>query len=87
MATVDTGELYQPLQQAAALSAGFLVANSFNLAQERRVVLGRPRTLLDAVAEFYGELDNRFDFFISTNSLSGDEIIELPRGFELVYYR
>ncbi len=83
---VDTGETYQQLQQSTALSAGFLVELSFTLAQERRIVLGRARTIIDLVAELYGEIDTQLDFFIDTNDLSGDEILELPAGREVVYY-
>lgn len=85
--TVDTGEIYQPLQDSVALATGFLVQTSFTLIEERRLVLGRSRTFVDLVAELYGELDNQFDFFITTNKLSGDEIVELPIGREVVYYK
>lgn len=86
VATVDTGEIYQPLQNSVALGAGFLVKSSFTLIEEQRIILVRARNFVELVAELYGELDNRFDFFISTNQLSGDEIIELPIGREVVYY-
>lgn len=86
MPIVDTGEAYQALETSVALAAGFLVETSFTLTEERRIVLGRARTFVDLVAEVYGELDDRFDFFIATNKLSGDEIIELPIGREVVYY-
>lgn len=84
---VDTGEIYQPMQNSVALVTGFLVQRSFTLTEERRLVLGRSRTFVDLVAELYGELDDRFDYFITTNDLSGDEIIELPIGREVVYYK
>lgn len=86
MAIVDTGEIYQPFQESVALAAGFLVESSFELAEERILVLGKARNYVALVAELYGELDERFDFFISTNNLSGDEMIELPIGFEAVFY-
>lgn len=83
---VDTGESYRALQNASALAVGFLVELSFTLAQEHRIILDRPRTLIDLVAELYGEIDPQLDFFINTNDLSGDEIIELPAGREIVFY-
>jgi len=86
MATVDTGEVYQSLENSVALAAGFLVESSFTLIEERSLVLGRARTFVDLVAELYGELDDQFDFFIATNKLSGDEIVELPIGKEVIYY-
>mgnify|MGYP003644338365 CR=1 FL=1 len=83
---VDTGAAYQKLQEAVALTAGFLVEISFTLKQERRIILTRNRTIIDLVAEFYGEIDDRLDFFINSNNLSGSEILEVPRGREIVYY-
>lgn len=83
---IDTGETYQQLQEAVALTAGFLVEISFTLKQERRVVLDRARTIIDLAAELYGEVDPQLDFLIASNSLSGSEILELPRGREIVYY-
>lgn len=83
---VDTGGQYQQLQEAVALTAGFLVEISFNLKQERRVVLVRDRTIIDLAAELYGEVDGQLDFFISSNDLTGSEILELPKGREIVYY-
>lgn len=83
---VDTGEAYQQLQEAVALTAGFLVQISFTLKQERRVVLTRDRTIIDLAAELYGSVDDQLDFLISSNDLSGSEILELPKGREIVYY-
>jgi len=83
---IDTGEAYQQLQEAVALAAGFLVEISFSLKQERSIVLDRPRTIIDLVAELYGSVDDQLDFLINTNNLSGSEILELPAGREIVYY-
>lgn len=83
---VDTGGAYQQLQEAVALTAGFLVEISFSLKQERRIVLTRNRTIIDLVAELYGSIDDQLDFLISSNDLSGSEILELPKGREIVYY-
>lgn len=83
---IDTGAAYQKLQEAVAITAGFLVEISFSLKQERRIVLDRNRTIIDLSAEIYGAIDSELDFLISSNNLSGDEILELPAGRELVYY-
>lgn len=83
---VDTGEAYQQLQKAVALTAGYLVALSFSLKQERRIVLDRARTCIDLVGELYGSIDDVLDFFINSNGLTGSEILELPRGRSIVYY-
>lgn len=83
---IDTGGAYQKLQEAVALAAGFLVEISFSLKQERAIVLDRARTIIDLAAELYGEVDAQLDFLINTNNLSGSEILEIPRGREIVYY-
>lgn len=86
LSEVDTGAAYQQLQEAVALTAGFLVFISFSLKQERKLVLDRARTIIDLVAELYGSIDDQLDFFINSNSLTGSEILELPAGREVVYY-
>ena len=83
---VDTGAAYQSLLDTVAIAAGFLVEISFSLKQERVLVLDRARTIIDLVAELYGTVDDELDFFIKSNSLSGSEILELPRGRRLVYF-
>lgn len=86
LSEIDTGSAYQQLQEAVALTAGFLVEISFTLKQERSVVLDRPRTIIDLVAELYGSVDDQLDFLITSNDLTGSEILELPRGREIVFY-
>jgi len=83
---VDTGAGYQALQKTVALSASFLVGLSFSLKQEKTVTLTRSRTVVDLVAELYGTTDEQLDFFINSNDLTGSEILEIPRGREIVYY-
>lgn len=83
---VDTGGSYQQLQEAVALTAGFLVEISFSLKQERSIILDRARTIIDLAAELYGSVDDQLDFLINSNNLSGSEILELPKGREIVFY-
>lgn len=87
LSEIDTGGAYQQLQEAVALTVGFLVEISFTLKQERHIVLDHSRTFIDLAAELYGEdFETMLDFFISSNDLSGSEIIELPRGRDIVFY-
>ena len=86
LAAVDSGEAYQQLQNAVALAAGFLVELSFSLKQERSLTIDQPRTIVDLAAELYGDVDAQLDFLISSNNLTGSEIIELPRGRRIVFY-
>jgi len=83
---IDQGEAYQAMQETIALAVGFLVEISFSLVPERAVVLDRPRNIVELAAELYGSVDDRLDFLISTNKLTGSGIIELPRGRRIVYY-
>lgn len=83
---IDTGESYQKLQTAVALTAGFLVEISFTLKQERTIVIDRNRTIIDLCAEIYGSIDDNLDFLINSNDLSGSEILELPRNRSILYY-
>jgi hypothetical protein len=83
---IDEGEGYQALQETVALAVGYLVEISFSLVPERAIVLDRPRNIIDVSAEIYGSIDDRLDFLISTNKLTGSGIIELPRGRKVVYY-
>lgn len=83
---VDTGESYQRLQESVALTAGYLVEISFTLKKERRVVLTRARSIIDLAAELYGQVDEILDFFITSNDFSGSELLEIPRGREVLYY-
>lgn len=83
---IDTGTSWQATQAVLAVSAGILIEQSFALAQERTIVIASPRSIIDLSYELYGEVDAKLDGLINNNDLSGDEIIELPRGREIVYY-
>lgn len=83
---IDEGEGYQALQEVIALAVGFLVEISFSLVPERAIVLDRPRNIVELAAEIYGSIDDRLDFLISTNKLTGSGIIEIPRGRRILYY-
>lgn len=83
---VDTGESYSSLREMTAATAGFLVSSSFSLLAERRATLSRPRALLELCAELYGVVDERLDLLIHSNNLLPGEILELPRGREVIWY-
>jgi hypothetical protein len=83
---IDSGEAYQTLHDATVSAAGFLVEISFTLKQERSLILTEPRSIIDLCAELYGVVDAQLDFFITSNALAGEEIIEIPVGRRVVYY-
>lgn len=60
---------------------------SFSLPIKRSIVLATSRTILDLAYEFYKNVDDiTLDYLILTNSLAGNDIIEVPRGKEIVFY-
>ncbi len=83
---VDDGDGFQAIQNCAFSSIRYLIDLSFSLAPERTLVLDRDRNLLELCAELYGQVDERLDFFIQTNNLTGSEILVLPAGREVVFY-
>lgn len=84
---VDPGGAYRKLHEATVTAAGFLVAISFTLKQERSLVLLEPRTIIDLCAELYGNVDEDLDFLLLSNNLVGEEIIEVPMGRRVVFYQ
>lgn len=87
LGVTDTGESYQGIQEAGAAGVSYLVTEALSLLPERRLTLGRARTCVDLCAEFYGSVsDERLQFFIDSNRLTGSEILEVPRGRTVVYY-
>jgi len=82
----DTGGAYQALQRAAALAQGYLVQLSFTLLAEKTITLDRDLTLLQVAGQLYGTVDGRLDDLIAWNDLTGEEILELPKGKLLRYY-
>lgn len=83
---IDTGEAYQQLLNVFAIGQGRLTQIAFSALQERSVILDRDRTFIDFAAEFYGQLDEQYDFIIQSNKLTGIELFELKKGREMVYY-
>ena len=84
---VGDGVSYRQWREAVALAAGYLIELSFNLVQERAIILDGPRSIVDLTGELYGTIDDKIDFLISSNNITGDEIIEgLPTGRKIKYY-
>jgi len=60
---------------------------SFSLPIKRSIILPTSRTILDLCYEFYKNIDDiTLDYLILTNGLTGDEIIEVPMGKEVIFY-
>lgn len=86
LSIVDTGGLYQAAYNVVIKGAAALIQLAFTLRQERTIVLDRDRTIVDLEYELYGTVDDNLDFILATNSLTGSEILELPRGKRIKYY-
>lgn len=83
---VDTGAAYRALQTAVSLAQGALIQSAFELLPERRIVLDRPRTIVDLAAEIYGSVDAKLDYLVESNDFTGDQLHELPAGQVVRYY-
>ena len=83
---MDPGGAFSALWKAYSLAVGNLIELSFTLLKERRIELDRARTPMDLVSELYDGVDEWLDFFIRSNNLALHEILEIPKGREIVYY-
>ncbi len=74
-----------------AQTSALLLERSYSLAIEQRMVLDADRTPLDLVYELAAPesteaLETALDAFIEHNRLTGDELLLIPRGREVVFY-
>lgn len=82
---IDQGESYNSVLGILTQALSRLIALSFTLKEERILTLDRNESFIPLSAKLYKNLDE-LDFFIASNNLTGDEILELPIGKEIVYY-
>jgi len=83
----EEGDSTEALRRAVALGAGYLIQLSFSLARGRNYRTDGPRNVIELCAELYGTIDeNTLNFFIGSNGFTGDEIIEIPTGKDVVFY-
>lgn len=86
LSLLDTGEAQQALLDLLAAAVGALIDRSFDLRTEVIITLDAARTPIDLCAEFYGNVEQDLDFFIESNNLTGDQLLLLERGDDVVYY-
>lgn len=78
---------FNPLVAITAKVIQSALSLSFTLPSERVKVLPAESTLINECFELYGNIDDStLDYFILTNRLAGDKLLELPRGERVVYY-
>lgn len=83
----EQGDTFQNMQNAVVRCAGYTVTASFTLRTERRVILDQDAALVPLCAELTGSVSNEsIEAFVNDNRLTGREILEIPKGREIVYY-
>lgn len=82
-------ENYQDVYNLYADVLRYLLSQFFSLNIERRFIIETPRSPLEVTVTEYGGLgdnDENYELFIRSNNLSGNEILLLPAGKEVVVY-
>lgn len=70
---------------SVSISREALIDRAFSLKAEKRITLKTSRTPIDFVFEVFGNLDY-LDSFIEINKFSGNDIVLIPKGREVLYY-
>lgn len=84
---IQTVQSYVPVWMVAGTVIKAAIDISFTLPVKRTKVLASAKTILDLCYEFYRNIDDAtLDYFILTNGLAGDTIIQVPMGMEVVFY-
>jgi hypothetical protein len=81
--------VYTSLINLYTLCYTYLINQFYNLNVEKRFTLKKPRSPLEITVTEYGELgesDSNYDLFLESNELSGNDILILPAGREVVVY-
>jgi len=78
-------QAYTSLVNTYTLVMQYLLSQFFNLATEKRFIIKNRRSPLEVCVTEYGSIDY-YDLFIESNELSGDEILLLNPGREVVIY-
>ncbi len=76
---------YTNVQNTFALTMKYLISQFFNLKTEKRFTLKKERSPLEITVTEYGDIES-YDLFISSNNLTGDEVLLIPAGKEVVVY-
>lgn len=80
---------YTSLVNLYTLALQYLISQFFNLKAEKRFTLKTPRSPLEITVTEYGSLGDNdifYNLFIESNKLSGNDILLLPAGREVVIY-
>lgn len=84
---IDTGDGVGELSAVLAAAIADLMRRAADGKTEIREATTRPEALIPACMDRYGtSKEPTLTLFIESNGLAGDEIIEIPKGRELVWY-
>jgi hypothetical protein len=84
---VDTSTSAAALDDVVSLAIDHLVNSALDLPIRRVTQLDEPRGSLELCAELYGSVDGDvYDRFVRDNRFTGEEILEVPTGREVVTY-
>ncbi|KPK95636.1 hypothetical protein AMJ80_04490 [bacterium SM23_31] len=82
-------QTYTTLINLYTLCFRFLIQQFFDLKVEKKIILKNSRSPLEITVTEYGSLglnDENYDLFLESNELTGNEILLLPIGKEVVIY-
>jgi prophage DNA circulation protein len=82
-------ESFNETLKIITMAVSLLIENIPNLKVEKRIILDRTRHTVELAASLYGgfgQNDENIDYFISTNNLTGLDVLVLPAGREVVVY-
>jgi len=68
------------------LTQGNLIQIAFESAQERKLILEKDSNPVSLTHRFYGAGDDNLNKFIDQNALTIDELLQIKKGREIIYY-
>lgn len=82
-------QAYTDLTLLVSQVQDYLLTASFDLKTEQIIVLDRPRSPIEITVTEYGALgndDENYEFFLTSNGLTGNDILLIPAGREVSIY-
>ncbi len=85
---VNADNSYSPFFNTVTRESGRLVADTFDLPIEQFIVLDKARSVIDLTSELYDSSDSSLvNNVIYENNLIGEEVITVPAGKTIRFYR
>lgn len=85
----SVSQAYTSLINIYTLCIKFLLSQFYNLQAEKKFTLKNARSPIEITVTEYGDLgenEENYDLFLTSNNLSGNDILLLPAGKEVVVY-